>query len=458
MKAFIHLIQERRWLIPVGLLMMSWQVTPAQNTGDEQPAINNDKVIVSAIAPYRDDVRQAILLVSEQPDVLTSLAQQRDNTQQAFTRLIQSYDQKKQGWFYDLSRYPNVVHDLATLAPHSDKPTVTALTKDLPTDLQESAWKLYRHNRDELVQMDNLNQQAEQEFNRLIQPLDGATQNAFRKLIEMPDVLSQLTDQIDKTKQLGEAYRANPDEVTKELTALHDSLNVQNQQELAEYQNELDKDPQAKQELQQAGLAYAKANGYNTGINPNPAWVNSNYYYQNPYPFWFGYPYWYASPLWYPSAWWYGTGFYFGGGGNLVLFGLPSISFSTWFFRRGPTYYPHLYRGFNNYYVRTMGEHRFWTPGNAGFMTAAHRTFGPAAGFNNVRANWLTHAGTYHRPGNWMPVNRPAVTGRFLESNAGGYHAQAWGGGRPFSGGFRGSSFGGGFHGGMGGGFHRGGR
>ncbi|QHV93614.1 DUF3300 domain-containing protein [Spirosoma endbachense] len=443
MKMFIQLVPAKTMLLALGLLVAGWQSTIAQNTGNEQQAgTDNDQTIVSAIAPYRDDVRRSILLASEQPQVLTRLAQQRSASQQAFNNLIQSYDQKKQGWFYDLSRYPDVLHALATLPAGSDESSVKNLTKTIPTDLQESAWKIYRHHNNDLLQVDNLNQQAQQAFDNLIAPLDVTTQNAFRQLLDMPDVLTQLTDQIDKTTQLGNAYRMNPDQVTNDLTALHDSLTVQNQQELADYQNELNRDPQAKQELQQAGQAYAQANGYNTGINPNPAWVNSSYYYQNPYPYWFGYPYWYSSPLWYPSAWWYGTGFYYGLGGNMVLFGLPSLGFSNWFFGPGRLAYPHLYNRFNNYYSHNMGEHHFWTPGNAGFMTAAHRAFAPTAGFNNARANWLTNARQYNRPSSWANTTRSAPIARYQNFNAGAYHAQSWGGGgmRSFGGG--------GFHGG----------
>ncbi|WP_461088273.1 hypothetical protein [Spirosoma gilvum] len=453
MKSFIQL-PAKALLLAFGLAGAGLQPSFAQVAEPEQQSAPiTDQTIISAIAPYRDDVRRSILLASQQPQVLTALAQQRANSEQAFVNQIQMYGQKKQAWFYDIARFPDVMHALATLPTGTSESSVKDLTKNLPADLQETAWKLYRHHHDDLVQVDNLNQQADLAFDNLINQLDIPTQTAFRQLINMPDVLTQLTDQIDKTTRLGEAYRANPDQVTNDLTALHDSLTVQNQQELAAYQNELNNDPQAKQELQQAGQAYAQANGYNTGINPNPAWVNSSYYYQNPYPFWFGYPYWYASPLWYPSAWWYGTGFYYGLGGSMVMFGLPSMGFSNWFFNTGHYAYPHLYNRFNNYYVRTVGERHVWAPVNAGFMSAAHRAFG--AGIPNSRANWLTNPGQYSRSGSFNSGSaRVASPGRYQGANANTYHSQSWGGGsRSFGGG---GFSGGGFHGGFGGGFHGG--
>lgn len=470
MKTIIPITPAKALLLTLGLATAGWHTTLAQTTDptqqQQQPLPVDDKTIISGIAPYRDDVRRSILLASVHPQVLTALSQQRINSQQAFINIIQSYGQTKQAWFYDLSRFPDVMHTLATLPEGTNRATVDNMTKAMPADLQESAWKLYKHHHNDLVQVDNLNVQAEQTFESLTANLDVPTQNAFRQLIDMPDVMTQLTDQLDKTTRLGQAFQANPDQVTKDLTALHDSLQVQNQQELAEYQNQLNNDPQAKQELQQAAQAYAQANGYNTGINPNPAWINSSYYYQNPYPYWFGYPYWYGSPLWYPSAWWYGTGFYFGMGGNMVLFGLPSIGFSNWFFGAGRYNYPHLYNRFNQYYAQNIGEHRYMTPANAGFMSAAHRAFAPNGGVAGGRANWLTNAGQYARPNNWNNASRMSnvpngistgarmsTPSRYQGTTANTYHNQAWGGGFG-GGGFRGGFGGGGFGGG---GFHGGG-
>ncbi len=445
-------------LLGLGLLFAHPQSTLAQITTDTQPApviaAPKQHDLLATVASYRDDVRQSVLLVSQQPQVLTRLAQQQAQTQQAFADLIQPFGQTKQGWFYDMARFPDALHALAMLPAGSDRAAVLAITKTLPTDVQETAWKLYRHHNADLVQADNLNQQADQAFTNLLAPLDEPTQTAFRQLLNTPDVLSTLTSQPDQTAQLGQSYQADPDGITQQLATLHDKQQAQNQQELAEYQRELNQDPQAQQELQQAGQAYAQANGYGTnGINPNPNWVNTSYYYQNPYSFWFGYPSWYASPLWYPSAWWYGTGFYYGAGGNMVVFGMPSIGFSNWFFNRGYGYYPHLYNRFNTYYTHNIGYHRYWSPSNSGFMYAAHRAFTPTVGIIGGRPNWLGGGRTY--PSGTLNnaggrVSAPVGTGRLD-------------GTRNYSGGFSGRSFGNSSFGGMrsfggGGGFHGGGR
>ncbi|QJD78642.1 DUF3300 domain-containing protein [Spirosoma rhododendri] len=453
MNAFNNFPTTNAMLLGLGLLFAQPLSTLAQTMPGNQPAPVvadvNQKTLLSSVASYRDDVRQAVLLAAQQPQVLDRLARQQTQTQQAFTALIQPFSQTKQGWFYDMARFPDVLHTLAALPAGSDRATVQTVTKTLPADLQETAWKLYRHHNADLVQADNLNQQADQSFAALLAPLDAQTQAAFRQLMNLPDVLSLLTTQLDQTTQLGQSYQADPDGVTQQLATLHDKQEAQNQQELADYQRQLNQDPQAQQELQQAGQEYARANGYSTnGINPNPAWTSASAYNQNPYSYWFGYPYWYGSPLWYPSAFGYGTGFYYGLGGNMVVFGLPSIGFSNWFFNRGYGYYPHLYNRFNTYYTNTIGYHRYWSPSNSGFMYAAHRAFTPTVGIMGGRPNWLGTGGrTYSAPS--------SIGGR-VSAPMGNV-----GGARTYSGGFGGRSFGGSSFGGMrsfGGGFHGGGR
>ncbi len=441
MKTFRKFLPISALVLGVGLLLAPGQPTVAQTPQSNQQPTPADATptLVSAIAPYRDDVRKSVLLVSQQPQALSQLAQQQANSQRAFNDLIQSYGQTKQGWFYDIARFPDVLHALATLPAGTDESTVDAMTKTLPSDLQKSAWKLYRHHNQDLVQADNINQQANQAFANLITPLDEPTQTAFRQLINMPDVLSLLTQRLDETTQLGRDYQADPASVTQSLTDLHDKLDAQNKQDLAEYQRQLDQDPQARQELQQAGQAYAQANG----INPNPAWPNNTAYYSNPYSFWSGYPSWYSYPMWYPSAGLYGSGFYYGLGGNMIVYGLPSFGFSNWFFNYGYGYYPHLYNRFNHFYTYTAGPGRSWGPSNAGFVGAARQAFGPATGYVSGRSNGFVGARQYSNGS----ARVAAPTSRYQGMSTGSYRGQSWGGG-GFGGGMRSFGGGGGFHGG----------
>ncbi|ARK11127.1 DUF3300 domain-containing protein [Fibrella sp. ES10-3-2-2] len=449
MNAFPRFLMAKALVLGMGLLLVQGHPVLAQvpaNTNQPAAQANANPSLFSSLATYRDDVRRSALLASQAPTVLDKLVQQQDNSRDAFERLIQSYGQTKQGWFYELARFPDIQHALALLPVGADQSTVQVVTKSMPTDLQESTWKLYRHHHDDLVRADDLNQQANQAFENLIAPLDGSTQSAFRQLITMPDVLSLLTQHLDQTAQLGRDYQNDPQGIATQLADLHANVETQNQQELADYQNQLNQDPQARQELAQAGQEYARANGYNTsGINSNPAWpANSPNYYANPYSYWFGYPYWYGSPVWYPSfGYGFGTGFYYGLGGNLLFYGLPSYGFSNWFFNRGYYNYPHLYTRFNTYYTNRIASGRgYVTYGNRGFVGAARQAFGPVARGYSSRGNSY---GGYTNGG----ARVSAPMGRTQNMGGPSYQSRSYGGGfssgRSYGGGgFSGRSYGGG--------------
>ncbi|MEA5259806.1 hypothetical protein VB264_18560 [Arcicella aquatica] len=374
------------------ILLMTTLLFVNINAFSQTNQLETDKGLQNSIASYNADVRQAILLVSQYPQTLTQLQQEKNQTQGAFQALISDFSQKKQGWFYELTRFPELTHTLATLPSGQSKDDINKLLPNNDENLQTAAWRLYRHHHDDLVQADNLNQQAQNSFAKAIQPLDVPTQDAFKKLVQYPDVLLLLTDNIDLTTKLGQQYVADKDGLTTQLASWHDSLMIQNQTQMATYKKELGNNPQAQQELNQAAKDFAKTNGY---ILPNGQIAygnNYNYGYANPYSYWFGYPYWYGSPLWYPSAYWgsFGLSYGFGGFGFSAF---PTYGFSNWFYNGGYYMnYPYLYNHFGNYYRSVAINHPRY---NNGMMAGSRNNYFRSYNGNNGGYN---RGGVSYRP------------------------------------------------------------
>ncbi|CAG5017604.1 hypothetical protein DYBT9275_05808 [Dyadobacter sp. CECT 9275] len=438
-------------LLAVLLFGGTFPVAFAQNEttiGSEQLK-ETDKGIVSAIAPYNEDVRENILIVSQYPQILAKLGQIHDQASQAFQASIRDFNQKKQGWFYNVSRYPKLMHALATLQEGKSRKETDALVTAPDNELKEAAWKLYDHHKKDLIVVDNLNQQAERSFEDLIEGLDSKSQDAFYKLLDMPDVLSLLNDHIDLTVRLGDSFKQDPEGVRQSLANEHDSLEALNKQELAQYKDDLSQNPQAVEDLRKASEQYAKENGYSYPAPASDTVVN--YYGYNPYSYWFGYPYWYGSAMWYPGSLWNSTGFYFGLGGSPVIFGLPSLAFSNWFFGGAYRYYPHLYRQYDHYYHNNISQHRIVAANNSGFMGVARRHFNPEY---TGRSAWISTPNVARdgaRNAGSRVVTVAPRQNSFNRNNAATYHGQSWGG--YSRGGFSGGmSSRGGFGGGMRGG------
>jgi len=382
--------------------------------------LETDKGIAASIAPYDADVRLAILQASQYPNTLVQLQKSQTQTVASFQKMISRFRKQKQEWFYTITRYPDLMHQLASLPPRQTQEAIYKLLPSQDADLKVAAWKLYKNEKKNLAKLDNVRMAANREFENSIAHLGIPARDAFRKLQAMPDVLTLLTNNIELTTRLGEHYKRNPSQVLAQLTTLHDNLEVQNQQEVADFKKQVEKDPKAMKELQEASNAYTANNYYG-----NP------YYY--PYSYWFGYPYWYPYPMWYPGMFWYSPGFYFGVGG---LCGFPSYGFSFWFYQGGYyTRYPHLYHVFGTYYQNNLAKDRVLGTVNRGFMGVATTHYQPGS----TRMSALTSPLSNGRQG--RVVNQVgSYTNRV---NANSYHAQSWGG---FGG--RGGAIGGGFHGG----------
>lgn len=410
-------ITRLKGILPTTILM-AIMILVNINAFSQVSQLETDKGMQNSVASYNTDVRQAILLASQYPQTLTQLQQEKNQTQTAFQGLISDFSQKKQGWFYELTRFPELTHTLAIMPSGQSRDDIRKMLPNNDENLEKAAWRLYRFHHEDLQQADNLNQQAQDSFTKAIQSLDSPTQDAFKKLSQYPDVLVLLTDNIDLTTKLGQQYIADKDGFTNQLASLHDSLMVQNQAQMAAYKKELGNNPQAQQELNQAAKDFAKTNGY---ILPNGQVAYNNNYgygYANPYSYWFGYPYWYGSALWYPSAYWGSFGLSYGFGG-LGFSAFPAYGFSNWFYNGGYYMnYPYLYNHFGNYYRSAIINHPMNRYSNNGFMAGNRNYYGSYSGYN----------GGYNRGGVSYRPNYGG-NGGFQNRGFGG------GGGRSFGGG-----------------------
>lgn len=215
------------------------------------------KGITASIAPYDANVRQAILEASQYPPILVQLQKSQDQTVRSFQRMIGKFRRQKQEWFYTLTRYPDLMHRLANLPDRQTESDIYKLLPNQDPALQEAAWKLYKNEKKNLVKLDAIQTSANHDLEMSIAHLDDPGREAFHKLQTLPDVLTLLTNNIGLTTQLGDHYRKNPSQVTNQLTALHDDLEVQNEQDVAAFKKQMESDPKAMEELRQAGNDYS---------------------------------------------------------------------------------------------------------------------------------------------------------------------------------------------------------
>ncbi|HTH56763.1 MAG TPA: hypothetical protein VL728_12010 [Cyclobacteriaceae bacterium] len=333
---------------------------PASGQSYLETLAKEDREIVSSIAPYREAIRTAVLDISQYPQALVKLERIQAKSSQSFKDLVSGCSKADQTNFYDISRYPEILKLLVRegrKSPQEARFTVI----DLPAGSQARILKFYESHFKVLQIMDQMLLSSQIAFKKIISVYPPDTQDDFLKIISKPDIMNLLTDNIDLTLSLGEAYKANPHEVSLQLDSLHNQLTNQDEKDLSDYEAAIDADPKMQEEMKGAAsdfsASYAQGSNLNTSndINQNSQQIASqetltDYSDYNPFPYWFGYPYWYNAPMWYPMPYYYNTGFYYGLGGSMVVVGLPSHFYANWFFNSGFHNYPLLYRHYNTYY------------------------------------------------------------------------------------------------------------
>ncbi len=421
----------------------------------------DDQDIVASIAPYPADVREAILNVSQYPQQIVKIERIQARTSQSFQDRVASYTREEQEKYYELARYPDLIHQLVTGPPKTLEQVKPDLTS-YPKDVADAVTALFPMHLADLQAMDKIYQTSQEALNKITDGLPADAQADFKKVIGMPEVMSLLTERIDLVVSLGEAYKEDPAGTKEKLDVQSAEINAQNQKDLDDYKKQVESDPQMQEEMKKSSQEFAdsySANGEDQGpsdavINqgqPQPTVVNNYYgsnYNPNPYPYWFGYPYWYSYPMWYPYPLYYHTGFYVGAGGGLVVVGLPSRAYSGWFFNYGYRRYPHYYNYCNNFYSahRTYVNH---TSVYRGFHSNMNRHFSSvnreassnrnANHINNGRSSTVNHTSPVNRTvapthnsnnfRNSINTNRNNFSQRsFSNFQATQFHQQSWGG------------------------------
>jgi hypothetical protein len=302
------------------------------------------------------------------------------NSQAAFATLISSFSKSEQEKIWNLTRYDYLISDLASSPKKSEK-EIKVIILNYPVEIQKTAIEEHKKNYKVLVQIDEMNKSYVSDFELLLNNYPPEVINTFREMIQMPEVLDILNDNMPYTVVVGNYYKKNPDRILHKTDSLNLILTQKNKQEAEDWKQSMSEDPQAQKEYVKAAQEYAQSNGYQPDIYNSPMTEYDADYNPTPYTWWFGYPTWYPDNSWNPNPYWQDWGFYFGKDKQVVFTGLPSSYFMDWYF-----YYPEhfsKYAVLSNHYYDYYNRH-------SGSMNS-----------NSVS----------HRVNEWRNTNKEIVTG-----------------------------------------------
>lgn len=326
----------------------------AQEDGLIQQLRIEEQTTLEAIALYPEKERQAILEVSKHPEVLVRLQNLQYKTSSDFRSLISNLSESDQSRIYDLTRYPELINEICEGNTKKSKKEMLSIVGPYPESVQVSATYLHKDHFDLLLKINHMYRTSDQAFENTISPYPVETQEAYRVLLKLPEVMSVLTDNLNMTVLLGDLYRSKPQQLKAELDSLNLVVAEQKARELNEWQESLENDPQAMAEYQQAAQEFAEENAYaeSSYAATYPDNYTSDltiYHVWQPYPYWFGCPWWYTYDCWYPYPWWYHWGYYYGPGNVMIFVCMPSSYFVYWHMYNHSHFYHYPY--FTNHLI-----------------------------------------------------------------------------------------------------------
>ncbi|MEZ5040035.1 MAG: hypothetical protein R2828_09085 [Saprospiraceae bacterium] len=339
------------------LLLGSLPLLKAQNEKDLlAKLIEEDRDAIEALVMYPEDTRVAILQAAQYPEALIKLESLQSETSAAFKAVLENFTQAEQEAIWDITRYPDLLHRLV-VAGNGSKTAIAELLQDYPDAIKERATWVGTQFYATLQQIDQLEQTTKQTFQVILEayPIDGRA--ALQQLIELPEVLTLLTENIRLTILAGDMYQKDPQWVLHKTDSLHLDIARRNAEELTDWQESLAQDSEVEAALKASAVAYAEESGYDDAYyNYDDEYTEKEiaiYHYYH-YPYWYGYPSWYAYPRWRPFPYWYDWGFYFVVDGPIIVTRLPSYYFTHWYFYqpRHHYQYPRLSSHFVNHYNR----------------------------------------------------------------------------------------------------------
>ena len=357
----------------------------AQNSQDFEKQLNSeDSVALITIANYPENLREAILTICKNPSFLVQIEQLQKSSSKEFRDVVEIYSQEEQKNFWNLTRYPKLINEIGS-SNLKTKDELANIANKYPVELQSTIIKYGQKHYDVLYKINTLQNIADKNYETIIDSYSEKDKSSYRELIKHPDIINVLASNMHLSVMLGNMHSTDPTYTMLLLDSIKIKQNQQIEKETKEWQIGLEKNPEAKKEMEQAAKEYLN-NSNNSTTNPDDVYdqsdlddekqlitnnvTNTTILQIQPYSYWFGYPTWYDYPYWYPYPYWYQFGFYWSATG-IVYTGLPTPYFMHWYFFNGNHHY--YYSNFSNYCLEHHNNYYSPRYQRTGFNSEIHR-------------------------------------------------------------------------------------
>lgn len=321
-----------------------------------------DSSSIPILFSYPDTIRNAILVTSMYPQGFIRLNEIQKKSSASLKKTISTFTRNRQKQLWEITRYPELTSLMIVNKDKSDQ-ELNILLEKYPDKIKNSTIYFSKKHYSTLVEIETIYQDFTRNYKDIIKDFPENAKKSFNVLLNYPELLTILSEDMNTTVALGDLYKRNPQMIKRKSDSLSFVIAKEKGIEYEEWKAGISKDTALQKELKQVSKKYAKEmeedDVYSNSTKSSSTWPNNNDNQQtvinvNPYPYWAGYPYWYGSNYWYPNPWWFNLGFYIPIDGSILFLGMPTYNFGWWYYNQ-PRYnhhHPNTSRYFNDHYQR----------------------------------------------------------------------------------------------------------
>lgn len=315
-----------------------------------------DTTTLPLLFSYPDTIRASILTTSTYPQGLVQIEEIQKKSSASFKKSIAHYNRSRQKQLWEFTRYSELT-GLLIVNRNRTEEELKVILKEYPDDIKKSAIYFTKKDIHTIVLIDSIHKGFDKKYKETIENFPEEVKKSFTQILQKPEVISILNQEIKTTITLGNIYKSNPTVVKQFSDSIHKLIIEHNSKEYEAWKTGISTNPEVQKELKQIAGKYQEENHYNDDVYDNQKSETETYFL--PYPYWAGYPYWYESPNWYPYPWWYQIGFYWSPGGPIIFNGMPTYYFGWWYWHHPHHYfYPHTNQFFHQHYQIYRRSHQ----------------------------------------------------------------------------------------------------
>lgn len=326
----------------------------------------SERKSIEAIALYPKEIRLAVLEITTAPALMIQIKRMQETSQENFKNLLEARSQETQEIIWDLTRFDGLLEAIAK--SDLSRPSLEAIVQLYPSVISEQIRKLQTSDFELIREVVHLRLETEETSRQLSRGEPESVQEALYLLLDHPDVLSILLDEVELAILVGNLYRTNKNWILEKADSLNLALAAENSRALEDWKSAIENDSQVQEELSASYREYQKEYPFDDVYYSPDESIPQGYneeegifsdiplYYHYHYPFWFGYPYWYDYPRWRPFPVWYDWGFYPYGHRRVIIIGLPRHHIVWWYFNRPDHHY--RYNRLSTKFVQHYHGHR----------------------------------------------------------------------------------------------------